>query len=83
MGIEAVHLWLRIREPLHAVGILDTGFEPLQEGMPDLARAMEAGVEGDFQQRLQSAREEDQQRHSRGIAAGDGEVDAIRLDSRP
>ena len=46
--------------------------------MPDLARAMEAGVEGDFQQRLQSAREEDQQRHSRGIAAGDGEVATIR-----
>jgi hypothetical protein len=83
MRIEAVHLWLRMREPIHAVGILETGFEPFQEGMPDFACPMEAGVEGYFQLRLQSAREEDQQRHSRGIAAGNGEVDAIRLDGRP
>ena len=47
-GIEALQVRCRIGDPIHTVRILDAGFEPLQEGVPDLTRPMEAAVEGNF-----------------------------------
>jgi hypothetical protein len=57
--IEAVHVRFRIGDPIHAISIIDARIEPLQESVPDLARAMEAGVEGKLQDRLLLTRDED------------------------
>ena len=51
--------------------------------MPDLPRPLDAAVEGKLQHSILLAWDEDQERDGGGIAAGHGEVHAVRLDSRP
>src|SRR5262249_8271457 len=82
-GIEALQVRGRVGDPIHAVRILDAGSEPLQEGVPDLTRPMEAAVEGKLHDGILLARDEDQERNGGGIAARHGEVDPVRPYRRP
>ena len=74
--IKAVDERVFVRYALHPVGIVDARIETVQEGVPDVAGPVKAGIEGEFDQRLVFVAKKEYQSHGCSVLREDAEIDA-------
>ena len=82
-GIEAVKPGVDCRGPVHAVGVVDVGFEILDKDMPDVARPIEARIEIDFEPRFDLSRGKYGQQHAAGMPREDRKINSIAAERGP